>query len=249
MATETTAMPRSQTDPLDVPADAVPLPVAHAARPTPRARPRDPGRSAARDRRPVPATESLDQAVSLVRAGMAPVLVVTRRPPARAWRSLVDAEVRESLTCSTAADLARRVLLERGAHIDVDAGRAASAWERAWRRIGDGSHVVDPWRGSRQWHDEVMHLVKGGAVTRIEDLAGIVADRAHVTRLWDLYVAYSEELAAAFVHDEADLIVMAADELATRPVDRPWFAAVVVDRSCPVCQASDRLVHALVAPR
>lgn len=261
MAAEHTATTRSLTVLLDAhaserdePPPAPGPPGEDAAGPPRRpAPPRAPGRHrqphlTARDRRPVPAADTLEEAVRLVRAGSSAVLVVTRRPAAGAWRSLVPVDARDALTCATVPDLARRLLRSRGLPVDADAGRSASAWERAWRRVGAGATTADPWLGSRHWHDEVLQVVKGGAVTRIEDLAALGHDDAHARRLWDLYVAYSEELAAVFVHDEADLVVMAADEVAAHPPARPWFTAVLLDRGTGLCAAAERLVHALVGP-
>jgi len=66
--------------------------------------------------------------------------------------------------------------------------------------------------------------------------------------VWDLYVAYSEELAVRFAHDRADMIAIALDELTVNP-SRNRFSVVVLDPTLPLSPTMIRLLRAVTITR
>jgi hypothetical protein len=154
-----------------------------------------------------------------------------------------EPELAQRVDCMDVHDLARSVLRRReiDPHVDVDA--AQDAWDAAWSRVGVHS-VLSGLDLPERWRAEVAGAIKGRGVTRACEYQ---AHPAAVTeQVWDLYVAYSEELTIRFTHDLDDLVAMALDELAISPA-RLRYASVVIDPASGLTPVMLRLLRAVAA--
>src|SRR5690606_10505048 len=143
-------------------------------------------------------------------------------------------EVAGRVQCVGVPSLATRILGERGVLVRLDGRKATELFNAAWVEAAPRLSPIEPERD--YWKEEVESVIKGRGFTRFEQYA----DCARVGRrralgvdqrraAWDLFVDYEARLRAARVHDFADLVLLAEQELARRPVggDR----AVVVDEA------------------
>ncbi|MDR3069080.1 MAG: hypothetical protein LBU50_06215 [Cellulomonas sp.] len=148
-------------------------------------------------------------------------------------------------TCEDIFALARRVLDERQIEVCIDQPLVDAAWEAAWERVGQHTRLQDLGDGAR-WRAEILGAIKGRGLVRFSqyDESGPRLASA----VWDLYVAYSEELTVRFAHDRADLIAIALDELTVNP-SRSRFSVVVLDPTLPLSPTMVRLLRALTITR
>lgn len=144
--------------------------------------------------------------------------------------------------------LAKRILDERGVMVRLDGRKATELFNAAWVAAAPRLSPIEPERD--YWKEEVESVIKGRGFTRFEQYA----DCARVGRrralgvdqrraVWDLFVDYEARLRAARVHDFADLVLLAEQELARRPLE--GYSAVVVDEAQDLSCAMVRMLWSI----
>lgn len=152
-------------------------------------------------------------------------------------------------------EFASRLLDERGVRVRLDAKGIDHAFATAWNDTGVRGVLGASSRQSSYWKDEIAHVIKGRGLTSFEQYATLTraGRRYRLTTdqrraVWDLRVAYDERLRQAGIHDWADHILLAAQELEREPlVDR--YSAVVVDEAQDLSAAMVRMLYGLVGDR
>jgi superfamily I DNA/RNA helicase len=144
--------------------------------------------------------------------------------------------------------LAKRILDERGVMVRLDGRKATELFNAAWRDAAPRLSPIEPERD--YWKEEVDSVIKGRGFTRFEQYA----DCARVGRrrklgidqrraVWELFVDYEARLRAARVHDFADLVLLAEQELARKPLE--GYSAVVVDEAQDLSCAMVRMLWSI----
>ncbi|GMA93059.1 nuclease-related domain-containing DEAD/DEAH box helicase [Homoserinibacter gongjuensis] len=144
--------------------------------------------------------------------------------------------------------LAKRILDERGVMVRLDGRKATELFNAAWVAAAPRLSPIEPERD--YWKEEVESVIKGRGFTRFEQYA----DCARVGRrralgvdqrraVWDLFVDYEARLRAARVHDFADLVLLAEQELARKPLE--GYSAVVVDEAQDLSCAMVRMLWSI----
>ncbi len=148
--------------------------------------------------------------------------------------------------------LARRVLQERGVHVNLDPAQSRAAFDLAWRQVGVDSVLGKGARDHDYWSDEIEHVIKGRGIARFEQYAELArAGRRHALNLsgreavWQLYCAYDAELRRRGINDFADLVLLAEAELRREPM-KDVYSAVIVDEAQDLSCAMVRMLHSLV---
>lgn len=147
------------------------------------------------------------------------------------------------------------LLGRRGTRCRLDPGACDTAFWLTWSRVGRhgplGAVSVEP----RYWREEVDHVVKGRGITDFEVYAALerVGRRTPLrleqrAAVWDLYVAYDQQLRERGVHDFTDVLALARDELLAHPLEPP-YTSVVVDEVQDLTMVGVQLLHALVGDR
>ncbi len=156
-----------------------------------------------------------------------------------------DSALAARATCQDIFTLAQQVLDERQIEVCIDQPLVEAAWAAAWERVGQ--HTVLRGLGqAARWRAEILGAIKGRGLVRFSQYADSAPRLAPA--VWDLYVAYSEELTVRFAHDRADLIAIALDELTVNP-SRNRFSVVVLDPTLPLSPTMVRLLRALTITR
>jgi hypothetical protein len=198
---------------------------------------------------------ALHRAAYLARVTGGPVLVTTfvRTLPGVLESLLrrLAPDVVDRVEFRSVHGFAAEVLAARGTQIDVDAEAASRVFDEVWRRHGlEGPlGVIDP--AARYWYEEVSAVLKGRALSRFEQYAGLarhgrrrpltVEQRAAV---WELYVAYENALRTLEVADWNDLILEAEASLREQPLVK--YRAVIVDEVQDLSPVMIRMLHSLV---
>jgi hypothetical protein len=144
--------------------------------------------------------------------------------------------------------LAKRILDERGVMVRLDGRKATELFNAAWAEAASRLSPIEPERD--YWKEEVESVIKGRGFTRFEQYA----DCARVGRrrplgidqrraAWDLFVDYETRLRAARVHDFADLVLLAEQQLARKPLE--GYSAVVVDEAQDLSCAMVRMLWSI----
>jgi hypothetical protein len=144
------------------------------------------------------------------------------------------------------------LLRERGVTTGLDGDAADQALAEAWSRVG----ARGPLGGARQsfpyWRDEIVHVIKGRGLTRFEQYRDLdrVGRRWRIgveqrKALWQLFADYEARLRTAGVHDYADVLHLAEQELRRAPLDVP-YTAVIVDEIQDLSCVAVRMLHHVV---
>ena len=148
--------------------------------------------------------------------------------------------------------VANRVLKERGVWVNVQAAQVELAMEKAWHDAGAPGLLAGSGLERRYWEEEVQYVLKARGIARFEQYADMVrTGRRHRLNpelrraVWDLYQAYSDQLAAHGLHDWVDVILLAEAELKRVPATGR-YAAVIVDEEQDLTCAMVRLLHSFV---
>ena len=150
--------------------------------------------------------------------------------------------------------VARRLLVERGVDVNNEKKDIDRAWEKAWATAGRGSMLDSDRFGERYVRDEVDHVLKGRGITVFDHYADLARPGRRYPlnvdqrkAVWAVYETYDHELKARGVHDWADLVLMAEQELERTPCED--YMAVIVDEAQDLSCATIRMLHALVGDR
>src|SRR5690606_9626441 len=144
--------------------------------------------------------------------------------------------------------LAKRILDERGVMVRLDGRKATEMYYATCVVPAPRLSPIEPERD--YWKEEVESVIKGRGFTRFEQYA----DCARVGRrralgvdqrraVWELFVDYEARLRAARVHDFADLVLLAEQELARKPLE--GYSAVVVDEAQDLSCAMVRMLWSI----
>ncbi|AYF96915.1 nuclease-related domain-containing DEAD/DEAH box helicase [Protaetiibacter intestinalis] len=144
--------------------------------------------------------------------------------------------------------LAKRILDERGVTTRVDSRKAGDAFTAAWASAAPTLTAIEP--SKAYWQEEVESVIKGRGFTRFEQYA----DCARVGRrrklgvdqrraVWELFRDYETRLRASRIHDFADLVLLAEQELAREPLE--GYSAVVVDEAQDLSCAMVRMLWSI----
>lgn len=162
----------------------------------------------------------------------------------------------DRVTFTSIHRFARAVLDARGVRCRVDAGKAITAFNMAWVRTGRHGLLGSIDLPMTYWQDEVAVVLRGRGITDFD----VYADLARIGRkhrlttdqrraVWDLHVAYEENLARAGVTDFAGSILLAEAALQAAPYgsvggEEP-ITSVIVDEAQDLTCAQIRLLHSL----
>jgi superfamily I DNA/RNA helicase len=147
---------------------------------------------------------------------------------------------------------AKRLLSDRGIHVNLQPAAADSEFDYAWRTIGKPGPLGRLEAKSTYWEDEIEHVIKGRGITTFEQYAelarsgrrrGLTLDQRRA--VWELYSEYQSRMDARGAHDEADLILLAERSLREDPLDR--YSAVIVDEAQDLSSTMIRMLHHLVS--
>jgi hypothetical protein len=147
---------------------------------------------------------------------------------------------------------AKRLLSDRGIHVNLQPAIADSEFEIAWRTIGRLGPLGQVEPKSTYWEDEIEHVIKGRGIGSFDEYAelarpgrrrGLTLEQRRA--VWELYSAYQARMTARGAHDEADLILLAEASLRDRPLER--YGSVIVDEAQDLSSAMIRMLHHLVA--
>jgi len=156
-----------------------------------------------------------------------------------------DPSLAARVTCEDVFALAQRVLHERQIEVCTDPELIDAAWSAAWQRVGRHTVLCNLGDDTR-WRAEIAGAIKGRGLVRFSQYDDCTSNLARA--VWDLYVAYSEELTVRFAHDRADLIAIALDELTVNPA-RTRYCVVVLDPTLPLTPTMVRFLRALTVTR
>lgn len=131
--------------------------------------------------------------------------------------------------------LAAECLQKTGEHVGIDVTKVNTAFALAWSRSELKLSASIGNRSPAYWQEEIDYVIKGRGLTEFDqyrDLQRIgrktplrIADRE---RMWDLYLAYEDQLRLRGTHDFNDL-VLRAHEAVRRFPSLFKYAGVVVD--------------------
>jgi len=150
---------------------------------------------------------------------------------------------------------AYRYLKTRAIPFNVDPRATERAWAKAWRSVRELPLFADDGVSQDYWRDEINHVVKGRGLTEFDQYANLARigrrrplAEAQRKQVWDLHVAYYNELRDAGVHDFNDLLALVLTDLRNHPLDDP-YQAVIVDEVQDLTLLGVQLLHALVGDK
>lgn len=131
--------------------------------------------------------------------------------------------------------LAHRVLEATGRSVKLSPPEAAAAFNQAWRQTEAAKLLGQIDERSAYWREEIDHVIKGRGLTDFTDYQELsrvgrktrlgATERGYV---WDLFVAYQNNLEARRVHDFNDLLIEARQAVSDFP-DLFQYDGVIVD--------------------
>lgn len=167
----------------------------------------------------------------------------------------LDPEHADRIDARSLHAFALALLRERGVRHRLDPKAAGSAFATAWIRTGRPGRLGEMPLLPPYWREEIDVVIKGRGIDRFEDYAALerIGRRTplrleHRQAVWDLYCAYQDLLRERELHDFADLLRLARDELRAHPLEQP-YTAVVVDEVQDLTMVGVQLLHALVGDR
>jgi len=168
------------------------------------------------------------------------------------YRRLAPATI-ERVEVATLHGFALRLLADRGVACNVDDPGLDAAFVRAWRRLG--GRGLGAWAPPEYWREEILSVIKAKGLDRFEDYLGSPRPGRAVPLplprrldLWELYLAYGDELARRDLQDLYDVVRLARDSLREQPLE-PGYAAVVVDDVGEAPLTGLQMLHLLVGDR
>ena len=162
----------------------------------------------------------------------------------------------DRVTFTSIHRFARSVLDARGVRAPVDAGKAITAFNMAWVRTGRHGVLGGIDLPMTYWQEEVGVVLRGRGITDFDTYADLPrTGRKHRLTteqrrgVWDLHLAYEQNLAAAGVTDFAGSILLAEAALRAAPYgsvpgEEP-ITSVIVDEAQDLTCAQIRMLHAL----
>lgn len=138
------------------------------------------------------------------------------------------------------------ILAERGHRVRPD--RGTKAFGAAWQRAGRAAEL----RGLHQEYvsEEIAYVIKGRGIDSYEEYQGVERPgrRAPLGRVqrqavWDVAVAYAEELRRRGQHDFTDVLRLAYDAVVAQPCDT--WRGVLVDEVQDIPLVALKLLHEL----
>jgi hypothetical protein len=131
--------------------------------------------------------------------------------------------------------LAYRCLELSGETCTLDPRQTTSAFRAAWRDTDSAASLGRIDERPAYWQEELDHVIKGRGITEFEQYRSLTRvgrktpmraeDRGY---MWDLYVAYEDQLAARGLHDFNDLLIKARSTVERFP-ELFRYSSVIVD--------------------
>ncbi|HET9071647.1 MAG TPA: UvrD-helicase domain-containing protein [Acidimicrobiales bacterium] len=154
---------------------------------------------------------------------------------------------------ATLHGFALRVLADRGIACNVDGPSLESAFQRAWTRVGGLG--LGAWAPPEYWWEEILTVIKGRGLDGFDQYLRAARPGRSVPLpgprrrdLWELHLAYAEELARRDLQDWYDVVLLARDSLRKEPLE-PGYRAVIADEIGDVPLTGLQLLHLLVGDR
>jgi len=147
--------------------------------------------------------------------------------------------------------------LLRDRHIEprCDMGRARTLFNLAWLQVGQRGPLGALGTHPDYWWEEISCVLKGRGLTEFNEYATLrrVGRRTPLqaeqrAAVWDLFVAYEQNLGAEGIRDLNDVLQLALDSVRSEPLDPP-YTGVVVDEVQDLNKIGVELLHALVGDR
>jgi hypothetical protein len=117
----------------------------------------------------------------------------------------------------------------------LDPRQASAAFRAAWRDTDAKTHLGRIDERPSYWQEELDHVIKGRGITEFETYRNLLRvgrktpmraeDRGY---MWDLYVAYEDQMASRGIHDFNDLLIKARGAVERFP-DLFRYSTVIVD--------------------
>jgi hypothetical protein len=143
----------------------------------------------------------------------------------------------------------REFLAERGSPVRVHRTQVDTAFGYAWLAHRGPLERLEP--SPDYWRTEIDRVIKGRGLATLEDYIQVTRrgrtvrlDPGQKAHVWRLYEAYQDHLNQKGIYDYNDLITLALDELAARPLQPP-YAGVVVDEVQDITLIGLRLLRDL----
>ncbi|RJQ80977.1 ATP-dependent helicase [Pseudonocardiaceae bacterium YIM PH 21723] len=140
----------------------------------------------------------------------------------------------------------RELLVTRDRPVEVDRGQVNDAFARAWLQHRD---QLEPLAKTGYWQTEIDRVIKGRGLREVDEYLGVfrkgrrlILGEKQRRVVWELYESYQRNLAEKGLHDFNDLITLAEQELAERPLETP-YSAVVVDEAQDITLTGLRLLR------
>jgi superfamily I DNA/RNA helicase len=131
-------------------------------------------------------------------------------------------------------ELARNLLADAGEHLSTAQDRIDAAFDRAWYRVGSRSALATVNPSQYYWRQEIDQVIKGrglAAFVNYEHLERrgrvIPLNGEERALVWELLVAYTDELRRRGVHDHNDVLSAAVDLVSQSPPDPGWSAVLI----------------------
>lgn len=167
-----------------------------------------------------------------------------------AYRRLAPETV-ERVEFSHVHKLAMELLRSRGIRCTPDSQLAAAAFRAAWARCGASLSLKQTGCSQEYYREEIQNVIKGRGLKSFEDYLAVrrlgrrtAFGAARREDVWNLALAYDDELATRGVLDFADVIVLARDEMLRHP--EPRYTAVVADEVQDLTLAAVQLLQLLI---
>ena len=148
---------------------------------------------------------------------------------------------------------ALRVLAGSGIACNVDPFGLDAAFRRAWDRLGGSG--LGAWAPPGYWRDEIGTVIKGRGIERFDQYLQaqrpgrtVPLSSARRRGVWQLHLAYTDELARRDLQDWYDVVRLARDCVRERP-PAPPYRAVIADEIGELPVTGLQLLHALVRDR
>ncbi|MHB1928498.1 MAG: DEAD/DEAH box helicase, partial [Acidimicrobiales bacterium] len=200
---------------------------------------------------------ALHRAAYLAERDPGRVLVTT---PVRALVGVLASQYRRLSPTTTARvefatflGFALRVLADRGVACNVDPFGLDAAFRRAWDRLGGSG--LGAWAPPEYWREEIGTVIKGRGLERFDQYLraprpGRTVPLTGTRRrdVWELHLAYTEELGRRDLQDWYDVVRLARDCIRQRPPSPP-YRAVVADEIGDLPLTGLQVLHAVVGDR
>ncbi|GAA5154481.1 hypothetical protein GCM10023321_26360 [Pseudonocardia eucalypti] len=152
-------------------------------------------------------------------------------------------------------ELARQLLADANQSKATNGRKIEAAFGQAWNRVGARGPLKAICANPQYWQEEINNVIKGRGLRRLVEYErlerrgrSIPLTGEHKRHVWDLLIAYNEQLERRGTHDYNDLLSAAVDLVEQAPPEPGW-SAVLVDEVQDLSMLGLKLCGLLAAPQ